>query len=142
MSKEDISEKKLKHTGKQIGTDLFHLRAFLKSNGHQYDTCDNFIQNIFYCIAFVQGNIYSGQLEKSPPLKFFPVLWIFLRSFKLHKGILTSVLLLFSSFPPFLFSSSPSNSSPLFNLDKNISLHLYNPPLPFTSVFSRSPSCF
>ena len=47
-----------------------------------------------------------------------------MRSFKLHKGILTCILSLFSSFfsfPPFSlpFSSPPSNSSLFFNWDKN-----------------------
>jgi len=59
-----------------------------------------------------------------PAENYFPVFVDFLRSFKLHKGILTWVLSLFSfsSFPPFplLFSwSPPSNYSLFFNLDKN-----------------------
>ena len=48
--------------------------------------------------------IYSGRPEKfPPPLKFFPVFVDFLRSFKLHKGILACVLSLFSFLPPFPF---------------------------------------
>ena len=55
-----------------------------------------------------------------PPSKIFSG---FLRSFKLHKGILKcalSLLTFFSSFPPFSlpFSRPPSNSSLFFNLDK------------------------
>ena len=49
--------------------------------------------------------IYSGQPEKIPPSKLFPVFvdyfcghLSFFRSFKLHKGILTCVLSLFSFF--------------------------------------------
>ena len=45
-----------------------------------------------------------------PPLKFFPVFVDFLGVFKLHKGILTCVLSLFS-----LFSSFPTFSFPFFN---------------------------
>ena len=69
--------------------------------------------------------IYSGQPEKFfPPLKFFPVFVDFLRSFKLHKGILTCVLSLlsffFSSPPfPFLFHEVLLQILLFFNLDKN-----------------------
>ena len=56
--------------------------------------------------------ILASQKILPPPLKFFPVLWIFLRSFKLHKGILTCVFSLFSfffsppHFPSFFMKSS------------------------------------
>ena len=63
------------------------------------------------------AGVYIPASQKNsphPPLKFFPVFVDFLRSFKLHKGILTCVLslFLFFIFPPFpdLFTSPPSNS--------------------------------
>ena len=52
--------------------------------------------------------------EIPPPLKFFPVLGIFLRSFKLLKGILTCVLSLF--FPPLFPSSFIKSSFKFFRL--------------------------
>ena len=77
-------------------------------------------------IGYIMLNtgVYILSSKKNPPLpsKFFPVFVDFFRSFKLHKGILTCVLSLFSFFllpPPFLFLfSSFSNSSLFFNLDK------------------------
>ena len=58
-----------------------------------------------------------------PPLKFFPVFVDFLRSFKLHKGILTCVLslLFFPLFPPF-FHVFLQILPLFFNLDKNFPL--------------------
>lgn len=62
-------------------------------------------------IGYIMLNtgVYILSSKKNPPLpsKFFPVFVDFFRSFKLHKGILTCVLSLFSFFllPPPLFSS-------------------------------------
>ena len=59
--------------------------------------------------------ILASQKNSSPPpLKFFPVFVDFLRSFKLHKGILTCVLSLFS-----FFSSFP-NGLPALRLSLSI----------------------
>ena len=59
-------------------------------------------------IGYIMLNtgVYILSSKKNPPLpsKFFPVFVDFFRSFKLHKGILTCVLSLFSFFllpPPF-----------------------------------------
>ena len=67
--------------------------------------------------------ILASQKNSPPPLKFFPVFVDFLQSFKLHKGILTCVLLLFfSSFHPFSlpFFKFSFKFFPVFQFGQNI----------------------
>ena len=90
-----------------------------------------FLDGLAKCKEFIEpkrsflsrGCIFWPARKIPPPSKILSCFCgFFLRSFKLHKGILTCVLsffsffLLFSPFP-FLFSSSPSNSSLFFNWD-------------------------
>ena len=72
--------------------DVINYR-FLRQGAEPRETI---ISGIYIHLLFPGVYILASQ-KIPPPPKFFPVFVDFLRSFKLHKGILTC---LFSSFPP------------------------------------------
>ena len=89
-------------TGQSSGGHLFLNRnvKICFFTGCFYYLIITYLLNIFSILpSRTMRGIYSGQPENSPPpLKYFPVFVDFSRLFKLHKGILTCVLSLFSFF--------------------------------------------
>ena len=82
-----------------------------------------------YLLLLTSG-VYILASQKKFPLKFFPVFVDFFAVFKLHKGILTCILSLFSffpSFPPFSlpFFKSSFKFFPVFQFGQMARIYVY-----------------